>query len=147
MLIERVRDRNRYVREAAVRALGRIRDSRRCRCRRAVPAPGRAAPGVVYDALISFGVAAAPMFAEALRFGDRVRPGRVLLRRRAVSEPSRQPRSWSRARRHGGAGAGAAAEALGQVGGGSLPAGLARATRDEVATVRVAATRALGVLR
>ena len=34
-----------------------------------------------------------------------------------------------------------AAEALGQVGGGPLPEGLARASRDEVATVRVAATR------
>jgi HEAT repeat protein len=38
----------------------------------------------------------------------------------------------------------AAAEGLGQVGGGTLPARLARASRDEVATVRVAATHALG---
>ena len=37
----------------------------------------------------------------------------------------------------------AAADALGQVGGGMLPPGLARASRDEVTTVRVAATRAL----
>ncbi len=38
----------------------------------------------------------------------------------------------------------AAAEALGQVGGDLVPAGLARASRDETATVRSGAIRALG---
>ena len=68
VLIERVGDRSRYVREAAVRALGRVCEPQ------ALPllgelfrAPGRVAPGVVYDALVSFGAAAAPTFAGALR--------------------------------------------------------------------------------
>ena len=147
VLIERVGDRSRYVREAAVRALGRVCEPQ------ALPllgelfrAPGRVPPGVVYDALVSFGAAASPTFAGALR--SELASVRVAscYGVAAVSEPAQvaaeleplltDPEAAVRA---------AAAEGLGQVGGGPLPAGLARASRDEVATVRVAATRALGV--
>jgi hypothetical protein len=67
LLVERLSDRNRYVRESAVRALGRISDSL------ALPSlaelfrsPGRVGPGVVYDALVAFGPEAEPVFADAL---------------------------------------------------------------------------------
>ena len=149
LLIGRIGDRNRYVREAAVRALGRIGDPQ------ALPllgelfrVPGRVPPGVVYDALVSFGSAAAPTFAGALRSEHESVRVASCYGVAAVSEPEQaraelppllaDPEAPVRA---------AAAEALGQVGGGTLPAGLARASRDEVATVRVAATRALGSLR
>ena len=146
LLIGRIDDRNRYVREAAVRALGRICDPQ------ALPqlgelfrVPGRVPPGVVYDALVLFGAAAAPTFAGALR--SELESVRIAscYGIAAVSEPEQaraelsplltDPEAPVRA---------AAAEALGQVGGGTLPDGLARASRDEVATVRVAATHALG---
>jgi HEAT repeat protein len=146
VLIARVDDRSRYVREAAVRALGRIGDSQ------ALPllselfrTPGRVSPGVVYDALVSFGAAAAPTFAGALRSEYESVRVASCFGVAAVSEPAdahtvlapllTDPEVPVRA---------AAAEALAQVGGGSLPMGLARASRDEVATVRVAATHALG---
>ena len=149
VLIGRIGDRSRYVREAAVRALGRIGDPQ------VLPllgelfrVPGRVPPGVVYDALVSFGAAAAPTFAGALRSEHESVRVASCYGVAAVSEPEQaraelapllaDPEAPVRA---------AAAEALGQVGGGTLPAGLARASRDEVATVRVAATRALGCLR
>ncbi len=147
LLIERAGDRSSYVREAAVRALGRVGDPQ------ALPllgelfrVPGRVPPGAVYDALVSFGAAAEPTFAGALRSEyDSVRVASCygvaavseLEQARAELTPLlADPQAPVRA---------AAAEALGQVGGGRLPDGLARASRDEVATVRVAATRALAV--
>lgn len=146
LLIGLIGDRNRYVREAAVRALGRIGDPQVLpQLGELFRVPGRVAPGIVYDALVSFGSAAAPTFAGALR--SKLESVRVAscYGIAAVSEPERaraelsplltDPEAPVRA---------AAAEALGQVGGGPLPAGLARASRDEVATVRVAAARALG---
>jgi HEAT repeat protein len=147
LLIERIRDRSRYVREAAVRALGRVCDPRALpRLGELFRVPGSVPSGVVYDALVTFGAAAAPTFAGALRSefeSVRVASCYGVV---AVSEPQHaraellpllaDPEASVRA---------AAAEALGQVGGGTLPAGLARASRDEVAIVRVAATRALGV--
>ena len=67
VLVERLSDRNRYVRESAVRALGRIGDSV------ALPSlaelfrsPGRVGPGVVYDALVAFGLEAERVFVDAL---------------------------------------------------------------------------------
>ena len=143
----RVGDRSHYVREAAVRALGRLGDLQ------VVPmlgelfrAPGRVSPGVVYDALAAFGSAAEPTFAGALR--SELESVRVAscFGIAAVSEPEHaraeltallaDPEAPVRA---------AAAEALGRVGGGVVPAALARASRDAVAIVRVAATRALSV--
>ena len=145
MLIGRVGDRSRYVREAAVRALGRIGDPQ------VLPllgelfrVPGRVPPGVVYDALVSFRAAAESTFAGALRSEHESVRVASCFGVAAISEPERaraeltpllaDPQSPVRV---------AAAEALGQVGGGVLPTALARASRDEVATVRVAAVRAL----
>jgi HEAT repeat protein len=147
VLIGRIGDRNRYVREAAVRALGRVGDPK------VLPllgelfrARGRVPPGAVYDALLSFGSAAAPTFVGALRSEYESVRIASCYGVAAVSEPEQaraelpplltDPEASVRA---------AAAETLGEVGGGRLPAGLVRATRDEAATVRVAATRALGV--
>jgi HEAT repeat protein len=147
MLIGRVGDRSRYVREVAVRALGRVGDPKALRLLGDLfRTPGRVAPGAVYDALVSFGPAAQPTFAGALRSEHesvRVAAGYGVAavsgsdRARAELTPLlADPLPSVRA---------AAAEALGRVGGGPLPAALARASRDEVATVRVAATRALAV--
>jgi len=146
LLIGLIGDRSRYVREAAVRALGRIGDPQVLpQLGELFRVPGRVAPGIVYDALVSFGSTAAPTFAGALR--SEREPVRVAscYGVAAVSEPEQartdlppllaDPEATVRA---------AAAEALGQVGGSTLPAGLARASRDEVATVRVASTNALG---
>jgi HEAT repeat protein len=146
LLIERVADRNRVVREAAVRALGRIGDTR------ALPllgevfrSPGRVGAGVVYDAVVAFDRPAEPIFAGAL--GSQVESVRVaacygLLAvsapedARALLEPMLDdPGAPVRA---------AAAESLGQLGGGLVPEGLARASRDEFSSVRSAATAALG---
>jgi HEAT repeat protein len=146
LLFRGLADRNRYVRESTVRALGRIGDVRALAPLGALfRAPGRAGPGIVYDALMSFGVAAEPIFAGALRsdvesvrvascFGiaavadpDTARPLIVPL----LTDGSARVRA-------------AASESLGQLGGELLPDGLARASRDEQATVRSVATGALG---
>jgi HEAT repeat protein len=147
LLLGRARsDRSRSVRESAVRALGRIGDPR------ALPllgelfrSPGQVGAGVVYDALVSFGRDAEPVFAGALR--SEIEPVRVAscygTARLAESETARRelaplladPAATVRA---------AAAAALGAVGGSRIPDGLARATRDEFPAVRKAATIALG---
>ena len=145
-LIDRLADKNRYVRESAVRALGRIGDSR------ALPllgdllrSPGRAGPGVVYDALVAFGREAAPVFAGAL--GSEIESVRVTscfgVAALSESEDARRllepllddtaPPVRS-----------AAAESLAQVGGDLIPEALARASRDEQPMVRSAAAGALG---
>lgn len=146
VLIERLSDKNRYVRESAVRALGRIGDSR------ALPSlaelfrsPGRVGSGVVYDALVAFGRDAEPVFAEGL--ASEIASVRIAscFGVAVLSEPERARRllepllgdEASPVRS-------AAAECLGQVGGERLPDALTRATRDEQATVRSAATSALG---
>ena len=120
VLIGRIGDRSRYVREAAVRALGRVGDPQ------VLPllgelfrVPGRVPPGVVYDALLSFGSAAAPTFAGALRSEHESVRVASCYGVAAVSEPEQaraeltpllaDPEAPVRA---------AAAEALGQVGGG-----------------------------
>jgi HEAT repeat protein len=145
-LIERASDRNRVVREAAVRALGLIGDVR------ALPllgellrSPGRVGAGVAYEALVAFGRPAEPVFAGAASSpveSVRVAACYGLL---AVSEPEDartqlvplldDPTAPVRA---------AAAESLGQLGGGRVPEGMARASRDEFPSVRGAAAAALG---
>jgi HEAT repeat protein len=146
VLVERTSDRSRYVRESAVRALGRIGDAR------AVPvlaelfrAPGRVGQGIVYDALIALGPQVAPVFEGALR--SELEPVRIAScfgvaalsepeHARALLEPGLDdPSAAVRA---------AAAESLAQIGGPRVPAGLARATRDDQPTVRGAAVGALG---
>jgi HEAT repeat protein len=147
LLIDRATsDRNRLVRESAVRALGRIRDAR------ALPllgdlfrAPGPVGSGVVYDALVSFGPAAESTFAGALRSDAESVRVAACYGLVAVAEPDTvkneleplldDPMPAVRA---------AAAESLGQAGGTALPPALARATRDEFPAVRKAATVALG---
>src|SRR4051794_12815978 len=146
VLIERIGDRNEFVREAAVRGLGRLGDPQVLpRLGDLFREPGRIPAGVVYDALVSFGSAAASTFTGALRSEHESVRVASCYGVAAVSEAGdaraelapllADPEAPVRA---------ASAEALGQVGGGLLPPGLARASRDEVATVRVAATRALG---
>jgi HEAT repeat protein len=104
------------------------------------------AAGVVFDALVSFGAAAAPTFAGALRSDHESVRVASCFGVAAVCDPEQARAELTPlvADRQSPVRA-AAAEALGQVGGGVLPAALARASRDEVATVRVAAMRALAV--
>ncbi len=145
LLIGLADDRNHYVREASVRALGQIRD------RQALPLlgelfrePGRLPPGVVYDALVSYGSAAEPTFAGALR--SALEPVRIAscygVAAVCDSEQARAELTPLLTDREPAVRV-AAAEALGRVGAGALPRGLEEASRDEVAIVRVAATRAL----
>jgi HEAT repeat protein len=146
IVLGRLSDRDRSVREAAVRALGRMGDER------ALPAlrdlydpPGRVGGGVVYDALVEFGAPAEPVFAEGLRsLSPTVRvascygvatlaapaEGRTLLEP-MLADPAAPVRA-------------AAAENLGIVGGHRLPSGLAGALRDDAAAVRTATAVALG---
>jgi HEAT repeat protein len=146
LLTERLTDRNRYVRESAVRALGRIGDPV------ALPSlaelfrsTGRVGPGVVYDALVAFGREAEPVFVQGLESGSASVRVASCFGLAALSEPGHarrllEPLLGDRA----AAVRGAAAECLGEVAGERLPDALARATRDEQATVRSAATGALG---
>jgi HEAT repeat protein len=146
LLIEQLSDSNRYVREAAVRALGRIGDAR------ALPpldvlfeSPGRVGSGVVYDALVAFGAEAAPTFVRGLR--SRVASVRVAacFGVAAVSEPGEARAAVEPLLADAEAPVrGAAAETLRQVGGERVPDGLAAALHDEQPTVRSAAAAALG---
>lgn len=145
-LIARLSDRSRYVRECAVRALGRTRDPR------GLPllgdrfrTPGSVGAGVVYDALVTYGPSAEPIFAGALRselvavrvascFGvaalSEPEQARTLLEP-LLSDPSARVRA-------------AAAESIGRFGGSVVPESLARASRDGEPAVRTAAAGALG---
>jgi hypothetical protein len=146
LLIERLSDRNRHVREAAVRALGRIGDAR------ALPfldglfrSPGRVGSGVVYDALIAFGADAQPVFARGLRSSTASVRVASCFGVATVSEPeTARGLLESALDDDGGSVRGAAAESLQGIGGERVPEGLARAVHDEYATVRSAATTALG---
>ncbi len=146
VLTERLGDRNRHVREAAVRALGQMRDVRAVTALSVLfRSPGPAGEGVVYDALVAFGPEAEPVFVEGLHspiesvrvascFGvaataESHSAGRVL--EQLLEDDASVVRV-------------AAADALSRVGGGRMPEALARAARDEAPAVRFAATRALG---
>ena len=146
VLIECLSDQNRYVRESAVRALGRIGDSV------ALPSlaelfrsPGRVGPGVVYDALVAFGAEGEPVFVDAL-------DSEILSVRVAscfgvagLSEPEHARRLLEPLLGDKAAVVRiAAAQSLGQIGGQRLPEALGHATRDEQTGVRSAATGALG---
>lgn len=145
-LLERLTDRSRHVRESAVRALGQIAEPT------ALPSlaelfrsPGRVGPGVVYDALVAFGARAEPVFADGL--GSHIASVRVAscFGIAAVSEPASARRLLEAPLGDEAAAVRtAAAESLGRMGGERLPEALARATHDEQATVRCAATSALG---
>ena len=145
-LVDRLSDRNRYVRESAVRALGRIGG------RTALGplaglfrAPGLVGTGVVYDALVSIGPEAAPVFADGLHSPiESVRVaacfGVAALSGSEDARPLLEPLLADDAAPVRAA----AAEALGLVGGEALPEALARASRDDQPTVRRAAVGALG---
>jgi HEAT repeat protein len=144
LLIERLSDRSRYVREATVRALGRIGDQR------ALPVlahlfgePGQAGAGIVYEALLAFGNDAAPVFHEGLRSpNEHVRVasvfglGSVLEPRAAAAQVEHMLGGESPLVRA------SAAQVLERVGNGSVPAGLVRAAHDEQRSVRRAAVSA-----
>ena len=146
VLIERLSDRNRHVRESAVRALGRIGDPL------ALPSlaelfrsPGRVGPGVIYEALVAFGPEAEPVFVDAL--GSEIGSVRVAscFGVAVLSEPESARRLLEPLLGDGAVPVrSAAAESLEQIAGERLPDALAHATRDERATVRSAATGALG---
>jgi HEAT repeat protein len=145
-LLERVDDGSRGVREAAVRALGRIGDRRALApLGELLRSPGSVGSGVVYDALIAFGLAAEPLFAGALGSQDESVRVSGCFGVAALSEPetarSRVAPLLADASAHVRA---AAAKSLAQLGGAALPEGLARASRDEEPTVRAAAVVALG---
>ena len=146
VLVERLSDRSRNVRETAARALGRIGDTT------ALPhvaalfgAPGRVGAGVVYDALVAMGPEAEPVFADGLR--SQIESVRVAscFGIAALAEP-RAARSLLEPLLDDEAVPvrAAAAKSLGQVGGRAVPPALARAARDGPATVRSAAVGALG---
>jgi HEAT repeat protein len=146
VLMDKVSDRSRSVRETAVRALARIGDAR------AVPllaglfrAPGTVGGGVVYDALVSFGPTVAPVFSGALQSGIESVRVASCFGVAAVSPPEDARRVLEPLLADATAPVrAAAAESLGQVGGGQVPEGLVRASRDEQAAVRSAAVGALG---
>jgi hypothetical protein len=146
VLIGRLADRNRYVRESAVRALGRIGDLR------ALPplgelfrAPGRVGQGIVYDALIALGPQVEPVFAGALQSELETVRIASCFGVAALAEPEAARRLLEPALGDSAAAVRtAAADCLGEVGGPLVPIGLARATRDDEPTVRGAAVGALG---
>jgi HEAT repeat protein len=146
-LLAHLDDRNRGVREAVVRALGRIGDERALAplTDLYLGARGTVGSGLVYEALTGLGPGHADaVFIEGLRstnertrvaacYGiatlleaERARP----LLARALADPVASVRA-------------AAAETLGRIGGSDLPEHLSRATRDEHRSVRRAAVTAL----
>jgi HEAT repeat protein len=146
VLLDRLADRNRHVREAAVRALGRIGDDRAlAHLGELFLEPGAVAAGVVYDALIAYGPAASPIFRDGL--GSPLESVRVAacfgIAAAAEADAARALLEPALSDEHPPVRA-AAAEGLGHVGSGSVPDRLAAASRDEHAAVRRAAIRALG---
>jgi HEAT repeat protein len=145
LLIERLSDRSRYVREAAVRALGRIGDERAgAALARLFAEPGAVGAGIVYEALLAFGTDAAPVFDEGLRSQDehvRVASvfgvGWVLEPSAAAAQLERMLGDESPLVRA------SAAQLLERLGGGAVPAGLVRAVHDDQRSVRRAAVSAL----
>jgi HEAT repeat protein len=145
LLIERLSDRSRYVREAAVRALGRIGDERaRPALSRLFEEPGAAGAGIVYQALLAFGADAEPVFADGLRSqNEHVRVasvfglGSLLEPSAAAAQVEHMLGDESPLVRA------STAHMLERVGGGAVPAGLVRATQDEQRSVRRAAVSAL----
>lgn len=145
LLIGRLSDRSRYVREATVRALGRIGDERALpSLARLFAEPGEAGAGIVYGALLAFGTDAAPVFDEGLRSpNEHVRVasvfglGSVLEPRAAIGQAERMLGDESPLVRA------SAAQVLERLGSGSVPAGLVHATHDEQRSVRRAAVSAL----
>jgi HEAT repeat protein len=145
VLVKRLDDRNHHVREAAVEALGAIRDPA------ALPAlrelyllPSSVRPGIVYAALIEFGPAAADVFADGLASDDpSVRASACFgLAATAPDAPSREPVERALADEDPAVRI-AAAGALATVHGGRAQAALIAIAADPQPAVRRAAVRAL----
>lgn len=145
-LLERTNDRNRYVREAAVRALGRIGEPNALgRLAGLFRAPGPVGTGIVYDALIGIGPEAAQTFVHGLESPvDSVRVASCFgVAALAAPEDARPGLDRALVDESGRVRA-AAAEAAEQVGGSAVSEALARASRDDQPAVRRAAVAALG---
>jgi HEAT repeat protein len=147
VLLERLEDRNRYVREASVRALGRIGDERALLpLEKLYLDPGRnVASGFAYGAVVAFGPPAEPVFRQGLQSSDeRIRVSSCF-GIAAVLDPERCRALLEQMLEDRAPGVRAAAsELLGRVGGEQVPAELARASRDYQQSVRRAAATALG---
>ena len=145
-LTERLSDHSRYVREAAVRALGRIGDER------ALPPladlflnPGRAGPGIVYEALLALGDASVPIFREGLvSAAESVRVTSCFGIAAALDPEAARPELVRMLADPAGEVRAAACETLGRLSGATAPDALVQATRDQAPSVRRAAVSALG---
>lgn len=145
LLIERLSDRSRYVREASVRALGRIGDDR------ALPAlaelfarPGEAGAGIVYEAVLAFGTGAAHVFDEGLRSAnEHVRVASVFGIGSVVEGTAAAAQLAPMLGDESPLVRASAAQLLETVGSGRVQDSLARATHDEQRSVRRAAVSAL----
>jgi HEAT repeat protein len=145
--LERLEDRNRYVREASVRALGRIGDERALLpLEKLYLDPDRnVASGFAYEAVVAFGPSAEPVFRQGLQSSDeRIRVSSCF-GIAAVVDPERcRPLLEQMLDDRAPAVRAAASELLGRIGGEQVPAELARASRDYQQSVRRAAAAALG---
>jgi HEAT repeat protein len=145
--LERLADRNRYVRDASVRALGRIADERALlELEKLYLDPDRnVSSGFAYEAVVAFGPSAEPVFRQGLRSPDETIRVCSCFGIGSTLEPGR-----SRALLEGMLGdaspavRAAAAETLGRIGGEQVTPELARASRDYQQSVRRAAAAALG---
>jgi HEAT repeat protein len=146
LLIERAGDRNRWIAQAAVRALGRIGDADALgRLAALFRNPGPVGTGVVYDALIGIGRDAQPVFAHGLESPVEAVRVASCFGVSALSEPDEGRRLLDPVLADPAAAVrAAAAEAVADVSGDVVPETLARATRDDVPAVRRVAVVALG---
>jgi HEAT repeat protein len=145
--LEHLSDRNRYVREASIRALGRIGDKRALpRLEEIYLDPERTvASGFAYEAVVAFGVDAAPVFRRGLRSDDeRTRVASCYGIVHALDPDRARPLLEGMLGDSAPTVRAAASETLGRIGGDKVPTELARASRDNHPSVRLAAAGALG---
>jgi HEAT repeat protein len=134
------------VREAAVRALGRIGDQR------ALPAladlyarPGRVGAGIVYEALLALGARSAPVFSDGLLSpDDAIRVASCFGIASALEPEAARPQLERMVDDPAAPVRAAACETLGRLGGEQTPEPLKEASRDDQRSVRRAAVSALG---
>jgi HEAT repeat protein len=145
--LERLRDNNRYVRDASVRALGRIGDARVLpELEKLYLDPDRnVASGFAYEAVAALGPSAAPVFRQGLRSVDEhIRVSSCFGIVSTLDPEHSRPVLEQMLGDTSPAVRAAATETLGRIGGERVPAGLAQAARDYQQSVRRAAAAALG---
>src|SRR4051812_13251964 len=145
--LERLGDRNRYVRDASVRALGRIADERALLdLERLFLDPNRdVSSGFAYEAVVAFGASAEPVFRQGLRSDDEHVRVASCFGIASTIEPERARPLLEQMLDDGSPGVRAAAlEMLARIGGEQAPAEMARASRAYEPSVRRAAAGALG---